>query len=130
VRSTGEGDREEVSFNVSGARRKLGEPSILLYDTIVTNSHSIENMKGGALRECHLLQVREEVALEDGRRRENAARTVYYYLVDFIRVSYTLVHLRTLEWFEGVQAFCNEFLLERFYDYAVLRPKALKEVLH
>jgi hypothetical protein len=76
------------------------------------------------------LQVREEVALEDGRRRENAARTVYYYLVDFIRVSYTLVHLRTLERFEGVQAFCNEFLLERFYDYAVLRPKALKEVLH
>lgn len=67
------------------------------------------------------MQVGEEVALEDGRRRQDAARSVYHYLVDFIRPSYTLVHVRTLEWFEGIHAFRNEFLLKRFYDYAVLR---------
>jgi len=76
------------------------------------------------------LQVGEEVALEDGRRRQNATRSVYYYMPDFIRVGYTFVHIRTLKWFDGVQSFRNKFLLERFYNYAVLRRNASKEVLH
>jgi hypothetical protein len=71
------------------------------------------------------LEVTEEVALENGRRRKNAARSVYYHLLDFVGTSHTLIHIRTLEWLEGVQAFRNEFLLECFDDYAILRNETL-----
>lgn len=71
------------------------------------------------------MQVGEEIALENGRCRENAARSVYYHLLDLVWTSYTLIDIRTLEWLEGAQTFRNEFLLERFDDYAILRSETL-----
>jgi hypothetical protein len=82
-------------------------------------------LRKDALRERHLLKITEEVALENGRGRKNAARSVYYHLLDFVRTSQTFIHIRSLEWLEGAQAFRNEFLLECFDDYAILRSETL-----
>jgi len=72
------------------------------------------------LGQCHFLQVREEIALQDCRRGQDSTITIGDHLSHFVWHSFPFRHPSPLQEFQGVQAIGCQFFLKGLEDWCCM----------
>jgi len=99
----GQGDPSEIRGSINAPKRKGHQVSCV-------------GLGINSLGEGHLLQVREEITLQDGRCGQGSTAAIGDHLSHFIRHGFPFRHSSPLQELQGVQAICSQFLFEGLED--------------